>query len=131
MSQFIVRIFTVYFSGNDQSDSLKIILNETAVKTFGLNDPIGKTIKLSNRAGLVPVQVIGVLEDFHFQSLHSTVNPMIIGAWNNPSGAIDYFTIKVSGEMSRVIEAASQVHEQFDNSTEMEYHFYFFHLPFE
>jgi putative ABC transport system permease protein len=33
-----------YFSGNDQSDSLKILINETAAKQYGLTNPVETTI---------------------------------------------------------------------------------------
>ena len=48
---------------------------------------------------------------------------MIIGAWNNPAAVIDYFTLKVSGNTSQIIQGATAVHEKFDQSTAMEYHF--------
>lgn len=112
-----------YFAGNDQSDSLKILINETAAKQYGLTNPIGTTIQLPTGNGRIGVQIIGVLEDFHFESLHSQIGPIIIGAWNNPFGSIDYFTLKANGNMAQVIEGATKVHEQFDQATAMEYHF--------
>lgn len=112
-----------YFSGNDQSDSLKILINETAAKQYGLTNPVGTTIQLPTGNGSVGVQIIGVLEDFHFESLHSKISPIIIGAWNNPFGSIDYFTLKANGNMAQIIEGATKVHEQFDQATAMEYHF--------
>jgi putative ABC transport system permease protein len=50
------------------------VINEKAVKIMGFNDPIGKTI---SRNGL-KLRIIGVLEDFHFQSLHSKIEPLIM-----------------------------------------------------
>ena len=78
---------------------------------------------MTTRGNVLRVQVIGILEDFNFESLHTSIKPMIIGAWNNPGSIIDYFTLKITGNASEVIEAASLVHEKFDNSTAMEYHF--------
>lgn len=113
-----------YFSGNDQTDMTKILVNEAAAKAFGYEgDALGKSVQLTARGRFLSVQIIGVMKDFNFQSLHSKVEPMIIGNWNNPAGSIDYFTLKVSGNMSEVIEAATLVHNQFDNATAMEYHF--------
>lgn len=48
-------------------DTLKCILNEAAVETLSLEDPVGKKV-----GGL---EVIGVVGDFHFQSLHESVKP--------------------------------------------------------
>lgn len=113
-----------YFSGNDDTDMTKILVNEAAAEAFGYtNEALGKTVQLTSRGRALSVQIIGVLEDFNFQSLHSKVEPMIIGNWNNPAASIDYFTLKVNGNMSDVIEAATLVHNQFDQATAMEYHF--------
>jgi len=112
-----------YFSGNDQSDSLKVLINQTAAEAFGLENPIGQTIRILSRGNRMSVQVIGVLEDFNFKSLHSKVEPIIIGSWNNPSASIDYFTLKFTGNPSTIVAEATKVHEQFDQSTAMEYHF--------
>lgn len=68
--------------------------------------------------------MVGVMEDFNFQSLHTKIEPLIVGAWNNRASVIDYFVLKVnSSNMQEVIEAARVVHEQFDTRTVMEHHF--------
>jgi putative ABC transport system permease protein len=66
----------------ERNDSLTIILNESAVKTMGLQNPIG--LKLSNvqqrREGNVTVSytIIGVVRDFHFQSLRDQITPLVL-----------------------------------------------------
>lgn len=57
------------FSRNFGDEQSKIILNEAAVKLMQLKNPVGKTIRLFDR----PHQVIGVVKDFHFESLHEPV----------------------------------------------------------
>jgi predicted permease len=59
------------FSKNFGTDSAKIVLNETAVKVMGLKEPVGKTIRKSGK----DMQVIGVVKDFHFESLHEPIKP--------------------------------------------------------
>ncbi|GAB3704413.1 ABC transporter permease [Spirosoma flavus] len=59
-------------------DSTQVVLNESAAKALGWNDPakaIGQLVRLqgsgqANRVG-------GVLKDFHFGSLHESINPLI------------------------------------------------------
>lgn len=112
------------FSGNDASDSTKILLNESAVQLLGLQDPIGQSIELEMNAGKGKYTVIGVMKDFNFQSLHSKIEPLIVGAWNNRAAVIDYFILKVNGQnIPSIIAAANTVHEKFDTRTVMEYHF--------
>ena len=48
-------------------DSYQFILNETAVKQLGWDNPIGKTLIKGNMTG----QVIGVIKDFHTGSLRN------------------------------------------------------------
>ena len=62
------------FSKNFGDEYSKIILNEAAVKTTHLKNPVGKNIQLNGNS----FQVIGVVKDFHFESLHETVKPSYI-----------------------------------------------------
>jgi len=52
------------------------ILNQTAVKRLGWDDPLGKTI-VDNDHGTVG-KIIGVVEDFHNQSLHDAIEPIFL-----------------------------------------------------
>ncbi|MFZ0454163.1 MAG: ABC transporter permease [Ignavibacteriaceae bacterium] len=60
------------FSKKFGSDSTAIIFNETAIKTMGLKNPIGKIINLWG----VNRQIIGVTKNFNFESLHETIKPL-------------------------------------------------------
>jgi putative ABC transport system permease protein len=111
------------FKGNKVVDSTKVILNEAAVKALNLENPVGAYIYLSSRRS-GPMQVIGVIKDFHYQSLHSEILPIALGYWSNPVTAIDYFSIKLStSNFNETLAGINQVHDKFDNSTAMEYHF--------
>lgn len=48
------------------------ILNQKAVEEMGLSDPIGKSFSQYGFEG----QIVGVVEDFHFNSLHNEIYPM-------------------------------------------------------
>ncbi len=110
------------FSGSDFSDSLKVILNETAARQLGLDQPIGKSIWVSSDT-LSKMEVIGVVSDFHFESLHKTMQPVFLTSWNNPVGQIDYFSIKYRGGLSEVITHIEQVQRKFDPLTPPEINF--------
>jgi ABC-type antimicrobial peptide transport system permease subunit len=56
------------------NDSTHFLLNETAVEKIGLKDPIGKTITWGRHDGTI----VGVIKDFHFNSLHTPIEPLII-----------------------------------------------------
>lgn len=66
-----------------------IILNESAVALFGLDDPIGKQLP-GNDFG--DHQIIGVTNDFNFSSLHHAIEPLVITQNVQPivDGVSDY-----------------------------------------
>ena len=68
------------FSTERASDSTNaLIINETAARQFGWDDPIGKTIQwMDAEVGSKSRTVIGVTKDFHFESLHEPVEPLMI-----------------------------------------------------
>ena len=61
------------FLKENLSDSNTIIVNEALVKEYGWNDPIGKKLP-----GKYDQQVIGVVKDFHFESLHTNIKPVVM-----------------------------------------------------
>jgi putative ABC transport system permease protein len=62
------------FSREFPSDSTNaIILNESAVAQLGWKDPVGKWMELDGRR----FTVVGVVKDFHFESLHRKIPPTI------------------------------------------------------
>jgi len=62
------------FSRSFGADSSTIILNEAAVNAMHLKDPVGKTIKLYRKN----MQVIGVVKNFHFESMHAEIKPSFL-----------------------------------------------------
>ena len=58
------------------NDSSSFIINESAAKMLGLTDPVGKRIWNTgmNQTGTV----VGVIKDYHFASLHNTIEPLVM-----------------------------------------------------
>ncbi|HSZ84403.1 MAG TPA: FtsX-like permease family protein, partial [Puia sp.] len=73
-----------FFSKEFATDSLSLVLNEKAVEDFGLKNPIGARV-ISKESYLNSTNgkeqnvftVIGVIKDFHYQSLHKKIAPLI------------------------------------------------------
>ncbi|WP_246859509.1 ABC transporter permease [Spirosoma sp. KCTC 42546] len=61
------------FSKAFPTDSAAFLINEAALKVMGFKNPIGKTVTWGNGKGTI----VGVLKDFHFQSLHTAIRPLI------------------------------------------------------
>ncbi|MES1181939.1 MAG: ABC transporter permease [Flavobacterium sp.] len=62
------------FSREMGMDSLSMILNEQAVATMNMKNPIGKTVTVWGHT----YRVIGVAKDFHYESLYEKVKPCFI-----------------------------------------------------
>lgn len=111
-----------FFSGNE-ADSMNILINAAAAEAMNLKNPVGTMLQVTARGRVWNAQVIGVLQDFNFQSLHQKIAPIVIGYRNNPIQSIDYFTLKISGDTQPLIDGAAAVCEKFDPETPIEYHF--------
>jgi putative ABC transport system permease protein len=85
------------------TDSSGIILNEAAVRAFGwTNDVIGQTLTHSDNQGVKKTyRVIGMVQDFHFKSLHERISPLVMVQGGNSGAAIlKVKTTDVSGLLS-------------------------------
>jgi len=59
--------------GNAADIAGSVLINEAYVKDFNLTDPVGKKLP-----GPFPQQIIGVVKDFNFESLHTRVQPLVM-----------------------------------------------------
>ncbi|MGD8307468.1 MAG: ABC transporter permease, partial [Ignavibacteria bacterium] len=70
-----------FFSRDMISDTIAVVINEAAAKSLGYEKPIvGKHIMFSGSD--FRLNIIGVVKDFHYESLHRKVKPIVIGLDN-------------------------------------------------
>ena len=62
-----------FFSREFGSDTAAVVLNEAAVQEMGITDPVGKRFTLGSDC-----QIIGVIKNFHYKSLHIEIEPLIM-----------------------------------------------------
>lgn len=120
-----------FVAGN--SDSTKVILTKLAVEQLGLKDPVGRIIEIpssrwsgSIRALNQPfrVEVIGVVDNFHFESFRQKMMPLIFAAPNTPIQRIDYYTMKIkTSNWSEVIDKLKVANNKLDPENPLEYNF--------
>jgi hypothetical protein len=67
------------FSKDFATDSVGYIVNESALKIIGYKNPIGKPLTFWRKPGTI----IGVLKDFHFNSLHEPIRPIVLRLGEN------------------------------------------------
>lgn len=95
------------FSKDLSSDSTAIIINETAAKAFGWgNEALGHTITRfkDNNGKKVVYQVIGVVADFHFKSLHEPITPLLMVLEKSSGLTIKAKVSDISGLITRLKE---------------------------
>jgi putative ABC transport system permease protein len=73
------------FSREFGSDSSAIIINETTAELLGYKDPIGQKIYASNNDGPpTAYNIVGVVKNFHFESLRQNIGPLCLLLGNVP-----------------------------------------------
>jgi hypothetical protein len=83
------------------SDSVGFIVNETAAKIFGYKDPVGMPLTFWSKKGTI----VGVIKDFHFQSVHEAMKPLVLRMGENE----DYGLALVKTEAGKTKEALASL----------------------
>ena len=84
------------------------VLNETAIHEMGLKDPIGKRFNFYGRDGFI----IGVVKDFHFESLYQQIEPLIL--WIDSKSDRYLYVRLSSGAIADNLGAVESVYRQFN-----------------
>jgi putative ABC transport system permease protein len=99
------------FSRQRPSDSTQsVLVNEVLVREFGLENPIGKKLQ-GYLEGVfeTPPEIIGVVENFHFQSLHNEVEPVILNMHPDYYNYLGDILVRVKpGRTEQAVERARQ-----------------------
>ena len=92
------------------------IFNEAAIKAMGMKDPIGKIVK---RRG-DDHQIIGVVKNFHFESLYESVKPCYLRLGNYGNNIL----VKIkAGQEQTTLAALKKYYQVFNPDLPFEYRF--------
>jgi putative ABC transport system permease protein len=109
------RSFNTAYRG----DTSKILVNETAVAAMHLVNPVGKTI----RAYDVPFEIIGVVKDFHYESLHEAVKPSFFLLMGDGSTWGKVMVRIRPGNQAATIDMIQQAYTAYNPGFPFTYHF--------
>lgn len=74
----------------DFNDSMNVIVNRTAVREYNLSEPIGtrllEPVDTGGGTMIREFSIIGVVEDFHYNSLHQDLNSFVLQSTSGPNG---------------------------------------------
>ena len=93
------------FSKDIPADSSAVLLNQAAVRELGWDDPLGKDLIFYGGDDPEPLHVIGILKDFHFESLREHIRPMAIRLLNVANQMTVRFNLKNPGEAIDLVES--------------------------
>jgi putative ABC transport system permease protein len=108
------------------NDSLSVIINETAIREFGLTDPIGKKLLSRTRADSLVREftIVGVVNDFHYLSMHQPVNSFGFLYIESPYSVTNFLNVKLSeGSVSSALNSIREKWEELNPEASFDYFF--------
>lgn len=107
------------FSG--QSDTLRsIVVNESMVKQFGWDEPLGKRVKFPGDTSGRYLEVVGVIKDFNQKSLYNPISPLLLFYY--PNGNMIQLKMSTSN-VNASIEKVGAIWKKFFPQLPFEYKF--------
>ena len=102
-----------------KTDSFALMLNETAVKTMRLKNPVGQTVKNNG----ISYHVVGVIKDFILESPYQPVAPMIIGGPDPYGFYILNVKLNPGHTVKDNLKKAEEIYKKYNPSYPFEYYF--------
>lgn len=114
-----------FFSREYNTDSTAVLLNEAAIKSLGLKDPVGKYILQPRGPGqFQKLKIIGVMKDFNITSLHKAIDPVCFTVMGG-GGGDQFATVRLSGNnINATIKAIEQKWQSFTDIQPFQYDFF-------
>ncbi|MBN1273214.1 MAG: ABC transporter permease [Candidatus Aminicenantes bacterium] len=109
------------FSRDIASDEREaFIVNEKAVEVMELKSPVGKWFSLWGNKG----KIIGVVKNFHFQSLHNPIQPLLFFMGRRMSSFYEYLLARIApGDVKGTLKNIEAVWQEFSPSYPFTYGF--------
>jgi putative ABC transport system permease protein len=105
------------FSKGSLSDSAAVILNESALEQLGWKDAVGKWIEPGDQR----LTVVGVVKDFHFESLHRKIPPTIF-LYQPQNVNFAYLKIK-EGDIRATLNHIEKTYSKFESNRDFTFTF--------
>ncbi|MDR3625840.1 MAG: ABC transporter permease [Ignavibacteriaceae bacterium] len=115
-----------FFSREHPSDTNAVVINQAAVKEFGLANPIGKHLMKfgPSEKDMQSFNIIGVIDDFNYESLHQAIRPLVIHLFNN-GGFGRFVSVRIApADYKNTIEFIEGIWKKFADNEAFEYNFF-------
>jgi putative ABC transport system permease protein len=108
------------------NETRNVIINETTIKEFGWNEPVGKKIQYlgDETEPTGEYTIVGVVKDFHYSSLHSPINSFVFLCLPQDRRILGNLQIKIKPEnVSETLGAIEQKWKEFNPQEQFSYYF--------
>ena len=114
-----------FFSREYGEDSTAILINEAAVRSLGLTDPVGKYIlQPQGPQQFQRLKIIGVMKDFNIKSMHTPIEPVCFTVLGN-FGGDQFATVRLSGnDVPETLKTIEQKWQTFTANQPFQYDFF-------
>lgn len=120
----------------NDTDTMSVIINEAAAKILGITDVSDVVMipQVARNQFFTPIyddanasfnpRVVGIVKDFHFQSLRAKIEPLILTYHSNPIFPIDYYSVKIHPQnIPATLDKLKAIMVVNDEHEPFEYHF--------
>jgi ABC-type antimicrobial peptide transport system permease subunit len=105
------------FFNKDHNDTSTFVISERAAKIMGLKEPVGTRIVQWG----IPGTIIGVVKDFHSQSLHQAIDPIVFMC--NYSWANQIFIKFDPTQLQPVVKKIEGIYKKYNSQFPFTYSF--------
>jgi putative ABC transport system permease protein len=115
-----------FHSLDHSTDSFAIVVNEKTIQNFTIEEPLQCRFVQpgDTREDRDYFQILGVMKDFHNQSLHTVIRPHMMRIRDSESGWIPYLSIRVEPEnIPGTVQQIENVWNEFTNDQPFQYFF--------
>ncbi len=111
------------FSRDFGTDTAGFVINASAVKALGWKSPeaaVGKDFKYGNTRG----HIIGVINDFHFESMHQTIVPLVLIMLPPSNTYFNNLSVKIAGSnVNKTMSTLESIWKKYIPEVPYEYSF--------
>lgn len=101
--------------------TISFVINEVAAEQLNLENPVGEQLSWVDNDSIYEGQIIGVVKNFHYKSLHSEIQPLLMVAEPYAAGHV---LVKLDGnEFGSVMTEIEQIYHQLNSELPFEYYF--------
>jgi putative ABC transport system permease protein len=114
------------FSRDFPSDTAGMIINEETVRRFGLKDPFNTRFiqPINHQGGKIYLNVVGLVKDFHFQSLQNKIDPHAFILKPEKWDWAGYLTLRVGKDnMEKTVAQIEKTWQEFTGDEPFQYFF--------